>query len=111
MVSCRGLIVVGLACFNSLSAAAVTWGSPALLNSNGATDTAPESGPMFASGNGYVVAVWDSADDLGGTVGSDFDIMFARSTNSGATWTSVAPLNTSATTDSAADARPWIASD
>ena len=50
-------------------------------------------------------------DSLGGTIGTDFDILVARSSNNGATWTSPAPLNTNAFSDSGDDFRPQVTSD
>ena len=46
------------------------------------------------------MAVWQSDDSLGGTIGTDNDIFVARSSDAGATWTAPAALNTNAATDS-----------
>jgi hypothetical protein len=57
------------------------------------------------------VAVWASAENLGGTIGTDVDILVARSTDNGATWTAPAALNTNAATDSGYDAYPQVTTD
>ena len=45
----------------------------------------------------------------GGPFGTDYDILVARSTDNGATWTDPAPLNTTAATDSGFDVIPQVA--
>ncbi len=45
-------------------------------------DGAPD---VATDGSGNWVAVWDSTDSLGGTIGADGDILVARSTDNGAT--------------------------
>ncbi|NIP86081.1 MAG: hypothetical protein GTO03_11145, partial [Planctomycetales bacterium] len=57
------------------------------------------------------VAVWKSAENLGGTIGTDWDILVARSTDNGATWTAPAALNTNADSDSGDDSEPQVATD
>jgi hypothetical protein len=46
-----------------------------------------------------------------GTIGSDYDILVARSSDAGATWSSAAPLNTNAATDSGYDYNPQVSVD
>ena len=46
---------------------------------------------VTTDGAGNWVAVWDSYDTLGGTIGTDYDILVSRSTNNGATWTAPPP--------------------
>lgn len=80
-----------------------TWTAPSTLNSGAATDTGNDSVPHVVSdGAGNSIIAWDSNDDLGGTIGTDLDVLYARSDDSGATWTSQAPLNTSAASDALA---------
>jgi Neuraminidase (sialidase) len=63
------------------------------------------------------VAVWQAEDcDAFDTCGQnvpveDHDILVARSTDDGATWTDPAALNSNAATDSAFDAVPQVATD
>jgi hypothetical protein len=74
------------------------------LNSNSSVDVGSDSYPSLAAGDsGNWVAVWVTDDNFGGTVGTDRDVAFARSTDSGATWSSVAVLNDTASSDSDAD--------
>ena len=52
-----------------------SWTAPALLNTNGTTDTGSDEEPhVTTDGLGNWVAVWDSTENLGGTVGTDDDI-------------------------------------
>jgi hypothetical protein len=76
---------------------------PAALNTNAAGDSGEDSSAQVTTdGAGNWVVVWDSNDSLGG-IGTDFDILVARSTDDGATWTAPAALNTNAATDSGDD--------
>ena len=58
---------------------------------------------VTTDGAGNWVAVWHSNDSLGGTIGTDADILVSRSTDAGGTWTAPAPLNTNAGSDSGDD--------
>jgi hypothetical protein len=89
-----------------------TWTAPAALNTNAGSDLGDDDYPQVTTDvGGNWVAVWHSADDLGATIGTDYDILVARSTDNGATWTDPAPLNTNAPTDSGADMYPQVATD
>jgi hypothetical protein len=89
-----------------------TWSAPALLNSNGHSDSGGDTEPDIATDrSGAWVVVWRSFDSLGGTVGTDADILWSRSTDNGASWTSPKAVNSNAAIDSAHDANPRIASD
>ncbi len=90
-----------------------TWTAPAPLNTNADTELgSSESSPQVTTdGGGNWVAVWDSWDDLGGTIGTDFDILVSRSTDNGVTWTALVALNTNADTDSNQDERPQVTTD
>jgi hypothetical protein len=89
-----------------------TWSAPQALNNNAASDSGID---LFAAlttdGAGHWVAVWRSDDDLGGTIGDDGDILVARSTDNGATWSNPAPLNNNADTDSGKDSNPHLTTD
>ena len=84
---------------------AVTWfGPPEALNTNAGSDSTADSSPQVTTdGAGNWVAVWISADTLGGTIGTDADIFVSRSADAGGTWTAPAPLNTNAGSDSGKD--------
>ena len=78
--------------------AGVTWTTPAALNTNAETDSGNDKLPQVTTdGAGNWVAVWQSADYPGGTVG--WDILVSRSDNDGLNWTAPEPLNTNAGTD------------
>ena len=78
----------------------LTWTAPAVLNSYADVDDAQE-GPVKLKSNsaGLWLAVWRSKYDLGGIIGTDWDILFARSEDAGLTWSAAAVLNTTAATD------------
>ncbi len=89
----------------------ITWSDPAPLNTNASTDFGADVRPRLATdGQGNWVAVWESDENLAGS-GTDYDILFARSTNNGAAWTAPAPLNTNAATDTGGDFRARAATD
>ncbi|MCC6797357.1 MAG: exo-alpha-sialidase [Candidatus Hydrogenedentes bacterium] len=88
-----------------------TWSTEALLNPDGDDDAGVDSKVQIgADATGTFVIVWESDKDLGGT-GSDSDIHFCRSIDSGATWSSPAALNTNAAADTGFDHAPQIATD
>ncbi|MCH7958582.1 MAG: exo-alpha-sialidase [Candidatus Hydrogenedentes bacterium] len=90
----------------------VTWSAPAALNTNATTDTGGDFRPLTVSaGAGVWVAVWESDDDLSGTIGTDSDILFSRSTDNGATWSAPAPLNDNAVIDTGNDGFVSVTSD
>jgi hypothetical protein len=94
------------------SDAGANWTAVAALNTNAASDAAGDFQPQLATdGAGSWVAVWTSNDTLGGTIGSDGDILLARSTDAGATWTAPAALNSNADSDSGIDQQPHVATD
>jgi hypothetical protein len=89
-----------------------TWTPPAALNSNAGSDSNGDGFPQVTTdGGGNWVAVWSSDDSLGGTIGTDTDILVARSIDSGATWTAAAPLNSNAATDTFLDGQPQVTAD
>jgi hypothetical protein len=79
----------------------VTWTFPASLNRNAATDSGMDSAPRIAGMGGSAVAVWSSNEPLGGTIGTEGDILFARTTDGGVSWSLPQALNTTAATDGA----------
>ena len=89
-----------------------SWTAPAALNTNAASDSGRDIDPQVTTdGLGNWVAVWSSDDYLGGAIGTDFDILYARSTDNGANWTLPAALNTFAANDSAFDIDPQVTTD
>ncbi len=100
-------------CFARTPFNSATWSSVAFLNTNATTDTGRDRHPRLATdGEGTWVCVWQSTENLGGTIGTDEDILFSRSTDAGITWSAPAALNSTATTDGgASDLSPVIAVD
>jgi hypothetical protein len=89
-----------------------TWTLAAPLNTNAHRDDGNDANVRLATdGRGSWVAVWNSADTLGGTIGTDWDILVASSTDDGVSWTEAAALNTTAAGDSTDDSLPEIATD
>jgi hypothetical protein len=82
------------------------WSAPAALNTTAASDTGGDYYPCLTYyGGGNWLVVWASSDSLGGTIGTDSDILFSRSTDNGLIWSAPEPLNSDATTDNS-NARP-----
>jgi len=89
-----------------------TWTAPAALNANAASDAGIDAWPQVTTdGQGDWIAAWSSDDSLGDTIGTDADILVARSTDGGATWTEHAVLNTNAASDAGGDNWPQITTD
>ncbi len=108
----RLAIVAVLALSTIPDATAQTFGPPRALNTNAASDAGTDETPQVTTDLlGNWVAVWSSRDALGGTIGTDTDILVARSTDAGATWTAPAALNTNAASDAGFDRRPQLATD
>ncbi len=95
----------------------VTWSAPAALNTTAFADSlTQDSRPSIAVDNasGTWITTWTAENAFGGALGSDTDILFARSTDGGTTWSAPAALNTNAATDSSgidADENPSITAD
>jgi len=90
----------------------VELGAPSPLNTNAGSDAGGDQNPQVTTdGNGTWVAVWYSRDSLGDTIGTDADILVARSTDAGGTWTPPAPLNANAASDMRNDYRPQVTTD
>ena len=103
--------VLALAVLAGGGTPAYAWSYPAALNTNAATDSGWDYSPQVTTdGLGNWVAVWYSSDTLDGT-GADADILVARSTDNGASWTDPAALNTNAASDSGHDSYPQVTTD
>lgn len=91
---------------------ALEWSASQVLNANATTDSGNDYDPHLATdGAGHWVCVWHSNDSLGGTIGTDFDILMARSEDNGATWIGPVPLDPLAGVDSEGDFSPAVATD
>ncbi len=90
----------------------LNWSVPAALNSNAATDTGADWHPcLVTNGNGNWIVSWYSDDDLGIELGTDYDILYSRSADHGATWSAVNALNTNASLDEGSDSDVTLATD
>ncbi|MDG2335535.1 MAG: thrombospondin type 3 repeat-containing protein, partial [Myxococcota bacterium] len=90
------------------------WSPPALLNTNGTSDSGGDNNVQVASdGAGHWVAVWQGHENLNGTTGTEGDILVATSADDGYTWTATALLNNNGDSDGVGDidSHPTIASD
>ena len=77
-----------------------TWTDTYLINNNGFSDTHTDYLPDLAMDkNGNAIVVWGSNDSLNNTIGSDFDVLAAYSTDYGQSWSNAMVLNTHAETD------------
>lgn len=89
-------------------AATPVFGPPLPVNGSAASDTAVDGAPRLATdGQGTWLAVWAAT----GAFGTDSDVLSARSTDHGVSWTPPTPVNGSASTDEAFDFAPAVATD
>lgn len=90
----------------------LTWSPTMILNGNALSDFGADLRPQIETdGLGTWVVVWDSDDDLSGSIGADRDVLFARSLNNGASWSFPAALNADAAVDTGDEANASIATD
>ena len=88
------------------------WTAPKILHSNAVSDTGSDFNPFLASDQGgNVMAVWASSENLNATAGTDFDILYSRSSDNAATWSAPATLYTYANADNQVDRNPQVAFD
>lgn len=113
ILSCA--FVFGLGSTTVASATLVSFGAPSPINSNADTDNPDDTAdsdnsPATAAGDsGTWISVWSSNNSSGG-IGSDSDILFSRSTDSGASWSAPAALDPGAGLDGGfADSQPDVA--
>ena len=65
----------------------LTWTAPRPLHANAATDHALDfESDLATDGTGTWIGVWSSSADVGQPGPPDFDILFVRSTDNGASW-------------------------
>ncbi len=93
-----------------------TWGDLSVLDPFAGrltvTPNAAGTHPRVAAGGaGHWLAVWESTNPLGGSIGSDYDVLFSRSTDDGRTWSEPAPVNPDAAIDSDRDLFPEVRRD
>jgi len=89
-----------------------TWTDAAPLYAAAYTDSGVDRNPTIRTdGFGNFLVFWDSGDDLGGTIGTDQDILLSRSTDGGLTWTEPSVVNSNADVDSGFDWGPQATTD
>jgi Neuraminidase (sialidase) len=90
----------------------LTWSAPTALNTDAAKDLGFDVTPDIGSaGDDTWLVVWSAGDSLKGRIGIDRDILIARSTDGGATWTDPSRLNHRAPKDQGSDWAPRLATD
>lgn len=113
---CVGALAIGTgSCAAWADAIGAPISSPAALNGNCIGDSGADLVPRLAcDGAGHWIATWQSNENLGGVIGNDYDILTTRSADNGLTWSSPAPLNSTAGADdiiNGHDKAPDIATD
>lgn len=89
-----------------------TWTDPALLNTNGNSDTGDDWTPQLTTdGAGTWAVIWSSHEDLNTTAGTDRDIFVSWSHDVGVTWSDPELLNSSGMTDVGGDWSPQLTTD
>jgi len=90
----------------------MTWSAPDFLSPSAPTPAANWNCRVATDKQGTWVVVWESTDDLGGTIGTDRDILFSRSTDNGIAWSPPGLLNSTGSSDgSDYDMRPTVTAD
>ena len=97
--------------FSRSTDAGANWSAPAFLNTNEPTDSGEDRYPAEVTTDGTNwVAVWRTTSNLAGGT-TDYNILFSRSTDAGASWSPPAFLNTNEPTDSGDDGAPKVTTD
>lgn len=86
-----------------------SWSTVTLLNSNGEGDVGNDRDPSLVYlGSEKWAVLWSSTDDLGGTIGTDQDLLIASSSDDGINWTTPTAVNNNARTDTEGDFSPRL---
>jgi hypothetical protein len=90
-----------------------TWTELQVLNDNASADGFAEDRKprVTTNGAGTWIATWYSKATLDGTIGNDQDILFARSEDGGATWSSPQPIVAEMATDTRHEQSAHVAAD
>ncbi|MFT4569554.1 MAG: hypothetical protein ACI8TX_000871 [Hyphomicrobiaceae bacterium] len=87
-----------------------SWSHPTPIDRGASGDTGLDLAPRVSVAGKTWIAVWESSEDRHGA-GKDFDVMYSRSIDGGATWSRAAFLNNNAADDVDTDRAPVVASD
>lgn len=79
--------------------AGLTWEPTLLLKPDPDSPRNASLPEVLSLGGNTWLAVWQTREPFGGTIGADWDVVYSRSTDDGVTWTPAAPLNAEALTD------------
>jgi hypothetical protein len=89
----------------------LAWTGPRAVNGDAASETGWDGNPDGRRVGSTAILVWDSDDALGGRLGTDLDILFARSGDGGATWSMPAPIDPAGAAREVNDSGASIATD
>jgi hypothetical protein len=92
---------------------AKSWSPVTPLYANAVSDgNAHDDNPQVCvNGRGDMIVIWSSTNSLGGTIGSDRDLLVSRSSDGGASWSAPAALHSTFASDNGDDNFPRIACD
>lgn len=89
-----------------------SWSAIAHLSTEFVGDTAVDDYVSLAGDDeGHWVAIWQSTNALGNTIGTDADLLYVRSEDGGATWSTTQAFNSTAVADGATDMTVSLATD
>ncbi|MBI2425200.1 MAG: exo-alpha-sialidase [Candidatus Hydrogenedentes bacterium] len=98
--------------FSRSSDGGVTWSTPAILRSGPEMEAWSDSCPSLTNdGRGSWMAVWQTAGGPENVLGTDPEIVYARSVDGGVTWAEPAVLNSNASVDADTDRDPHLITD
>ncbi len=90
----------------------ISWSeSVSLATGSGADGREDYLGALSTDSRGRWIRTWSSRNDLGETIGSDFDILYSWTDDNGVTWSPPSFLNSSAREDIVSDWRARLATD
>mmetsp|Transcript_20142 Transcript_20142/g.47038 ORF Transcript_20142/g.47038 Transcript_20142/m.47038 type:complete len:6215 (+) Transcript_20142:20-18664(+) len=84
------------------------WSVPVPLNSNAMFDSGNDTLAAIAVAGESAMVVWQSQDSLGNLLGTDWDILYAVSTDSGLSWSTPMPVDKRFSSDSDNDVEATV---
>ena len=108
----RSLLLIATLALAQPGFAQAPLGPPMPLNDTAFGDSGGDQRPFIATdGADRWIALWYSTEDVGGSIGTDFDILYSISADDGDSWSSAAPIHSTAMSDSGRDLLPRVATD